>query len=277
MSNIVDKLIKVAKGEIGYCEKATNSQLDSKTANAGYNDWNKYARDLDKKYPNFLNGKKNGGEGYWWCSLWVVWCFIVSYGEKTAHKLLCQPERSLGASCTACMNYYKAAGRWHNRNETPKVGDQVIFQSNGKPCHTGIVVDVDSKYVYTVEGNTTADNTLNANGGCVAEKKYSRTSTYILGYGRPDFDEKPKSLPVLDKKGFKKNNSSKGVATLKQLLLIAYDLKLTTIKVGKGETLGSSAVKAINQILKKWGYRQNGIAGDNFISKLGNIIRKELK
>lgn len=174
------------------------------------------------------------------------------------------------------MNYYKAAGRWHNRNETPKVGDQVIFQINGKPCHTGIVTGVDRKNIYTAEGNTTADNTLNANDGCVAEKEYRRTSTYILGYGRPKYDKKPKSLPVLDKKGFKKYNKSNGVATLKQLLLIAYDLKLTTVKVGEGKTLGSKAVKSINQLLKSWGYRQNGIAGDKFISKLGNLIRKEL-
>ena len=44
----VERLIRTARNEIGYLEKATNSQLDNKTANAGFNDWNKYARDLDK-------------------------------------------------------------------------------------------------------------------------------------------------------------------------------------------------------------------------------------
>lgn len=58
----VEKLLKIALAENGYLEKATNSQLDDKTANAGYNNWNKYARDLDLM--GIYNGKKNG---YHWC------------------------------------------------------------------------------------------------------------------------------------------------------------------------------------------------------------------
>ena len=42
------KLIAIAEAEVGYLEKASNSDLDSKTANAGYNNWTKYARDLYK-------------------------------------------------------------------------------------------------------------------------------------------------------------------------------------------------------------------------------------
>ena len=35
-------LIKIAAAEIGYKEKASNSNLDDKTANAGSNNWTKY-------------------------------------------------------------------------------------------------------------------------------------------------------------------------------------------------------------------------------------------
>lgn len=52
----VKKLIEIAKAEIGYLEKASNYNLDDKTANAGSNNWNKYARDIDTKWPNFYNG-----------------------------------------------------------------------------------------------------------------------------------------------------------------------------------------------------------------------------
>jgi hypothetical protein len=197
--NYAIKVVKIAKNEVGYLEKATNSQLDSKTANAGYNDWNKFARDLDQKYPNFLNGKKNGGSGYWWCAIFVIWCFVEAYGEENAHSLLSQPEKSMGASCTACVNYYKAKGQWHDRSATPKVGDQIIFQSNGSPCHTGIVTKVDNTYVYTVEGNTTSAAGVVANGGCVAEKKYLRTSTYIYGYGRPKYDKESSAVKTKKK------------------------------------------------------------------------------
>jgi peptidoglycan hydrolase-like protein with peptidoglycan-binding domain len=60
----VSKVLAVAVAEIGYKEKASNSQLDDKTANAGSANYTKYARDFDKKYPNWYNGKKNG---FAWC------------------------------------------------------------------------------------------------------------------------------------------------------------------------------------------------------------------
>ena len=63
----VSKLIETARKEKGYLEKASNSQLDSKTANPGKNNWTKYARDLDK-IGNIYNGKKNG---YSWCDIFV--------------------------------------------------------------------------------------------------------------------------------------------------------------------------------------------------------------
>ena len=43
----VEKLIAVARNELGYREKRSNSSLDDKTANAGSGNWMKYARDLD--------------------------------------------------------------------------------------------------------------------------------------------------------------------------------------------------------------------------------------
>ena len=38
----VDKVIEIATAEIGYLEKRTNNRLDSKTANAGQNNYTKY-------------------------------------------------------------------------------------------------------------------------------------------------------------------------------------------------------------------------------------------
>ena len=43
-----DDFVKVAQQYVGYREKATNAQLDSKTANAGHSNWNRFARDLKK-------------------------------------------------------------------------------------------------------------------------------------------------------------------------------------------------------------------------------------
>lgn len=46
-NNAIDTLIVTARKEIGYREKRTERNLDSKTANAGYNNYTKYARDVD--------------------------------------------------------------------------------------------------------------------------------------------------------------------------------------------------------------------------------------
>ena len=42
-------------------------------------------------------------------------------------------------------------------------------------------------YVHTIEGNTSGGSTLVANGGGVHQKKYTLTSSYIQGYGRPAY------------------------------------------------------------------------------------------
>ena len=67
----VENLLKIAEAEVGYLEKKTNSNLNDKTANAGYNNWTKYARDLNNA--GYYNGNKNG---YAWCDCFVDWCFL---------------------------------------------------------------------------------------------------------------------------------------------------------------------------------------------------------
>lgn len=175
----------IALNEEGYLEKRTNDELDSKTANAGYNNWTKYARDLDK-LEGFYNGKKNGFD---WCDMFVDWCFVKAYGREKAQQLLKQPNKSAGAGCTYSMGYYKNAGQFHTQN--PKEGDQIFFGGyRGAPTssHTGIVYKVDNTYVYTIEGNTSGASGVVPNGGGVCRKKYDLNSNYIVGYGRPNYD-----------------------------------------------------------------------------------------
>ena len=178
------KLLDVANAEVGYLEKKTNSNLDSKTANAGYNNYTKYAKEFDTKYPDFYNGKKNG---YAWCDIFVDWCFVKAYGVSNALALLGQPKKSCGAGCTWSAKYFKQIGCFYTK---PEVGDQIFFKdSSGDPCHTGIVYKVDSSKVYTIEGNTSSASGVVANGGAVAKKSYSLTYNKIYGYGRPKYND----------------------------------------------------------------------------------------
>ena len=182
-------IIALAQNEIGYLEKASNSQLDSKTANAGYNNFTKYARDLDN-IPGFFNGPKNG---YPWCTSFYCWLFVKSFGVEQARKMLYLPVNSLAAGCDYALGYYKKNGAFYY---APKAGDQIFFSSSrGGVAHTGLVEKVTTSTVYTIEGNTSTSAGVIANGGGVCRKSYSIGYSRIIGYGRPKYDAE--STPVV--------------------------------------------------------------------------------
>lgn len=176
-----ERLIAAARAEIGYLEKAGNSQLDEKLANPGKNNWTKYARDLDG-FGNIYNGRKNG---YDWCDVFVDWCFMTTFGVSVGMKMLNQMERGLGAGVKYSALYFKNADRFFPSD--PEPGDQIFFGDATGWWHTGIVAEIRDGRVYTVEGNTAGNVGLVGNGGCVAAKSYPLTYKYIKGYGRPDY------------------------------------------------------------------------------------------
>lgn len=199
----VNKVLSIAIAEVGYLEKKTNANLDNKTANAGYNNYTKYARDLDG-IVDFYNGKKNG---YAWCDMFVDWCFVKALGVDRAKELLNQPNKSYGAGCQESGRYYKQINQFFDK---PQKGDQIFFKnSNGYLYHTGLVYDVDDNYVYTVEGNTSSASGVVENGGAVEKKKYKLNYSKIGGYGRPKYKEVQKmefktgveALDYLEKEG----------------------------------------------------------------------------
>lgn len=183
----METVIKIALSQQGYLEKASNSYLDDFKANAGSGNFTKYARDLDA-VPGFYNGKKNG---FPWCDVFVDWVFVQAFGVEKAKKLLCQPDKSLGAGCGYSARYYKAKGQFH---AAPMPGDQIFFlDSAGDVSHTGIVYKTDDTYVYTVEGNTSTASGVVGNGGGVWCKQYVLKDKRIYGYGRPAYGEEVKT------------------------------------------------------------------------------------
>lgn len=178
-----DDVLSIAAGEVGYCEKATNYDLDSKTGNAGNGNYTKYARDLWDATPHFYQGPK---QGYEWCCVFVDWCIYNACGWDAGYaqeaKFYTGP---YGAGVEFAAQYYKAAGAWYDE---PQPGDQVFF---GNYAHTGLVERLDENTVYTIEGNE-------ANRVC--RRSYAKNSSYIKGYGRPayDGDKRPPECPFVD-------------------------------------------------------------------------------
>ena len=169
----ISKVLSIAKAEIGYHEKASNSNLDDKVANSGGANYTKYARDLDR-VTNFYNGAKNG---FAWCDVFFDWLFYTAFGADMAKKLLCQPDSSAGAGCYYSALYYREKGQFHATS--PQPGDQIFFTyAYGEVSHTGIVEAVVGNTVTTIEGNSSDG---------VNRRQYSTGSSNIYGYGRPDW------------------------------------------------------------------------------------------
>jgi peptidoglycan hydrolase-like protein with peptidoglycan-binding domain len=262
------RLIGIAEGEVGYLEKKTNSQLDHDTANAGYNNYTKYARDLNKA--GYYNGNKNG---YAWCDVFVDWCFLqLCNGDaKEAEWLICQTG-DCGAGCTFSAGYYRAAGRFYN---DPMPGDQIFFGVKDDESHTGIVYEVDNSKVYTIEGNTSGASGVVANGGGVFKKSYSRNDSRIVGYGRPRYYEcvieqsktttEEESTVNIELKVLREGSENYTVKALQRMLYaLGYDLGSNPID----GIFGSKTDAAVRAFQKANKLDVDGIVGQDTWTKL---------
>lgn len=94
----INTVIGIAEEEIGYLEKRSNRQLDSKTANAGSGNYTKYWRDIAPSY-----------QAQPWCAGFVSWCFYKAFGLAAARKLLFQSTLPRGE---------RPGGHCHQRQNT---------------------------------------------------------------------------------------------------------------------------------------------------------------
>lgn len=193
--NAIDKLIQIAKNEIGYLEKASNSQLDSKTANAGENNYTKYWRDIKPDY-----------QGQPWCAAFVSWCMAKTFGLDTAKKLL---KHWPYVYCPTMADLFTL-------NSNPKVGDIVIFYRNGTFTHTGIVIKVSGDRFWTVEGNTSGGSTIIANGGGVCQKSYYNSNLPGTKFCTPNYSLVKNTTSDSDSDVIKKQNTRAYIAQIKK-------------------------------------------------------------
>lgn len=162
----INALIACAENEVGYLEKKSNSQLDDKTANAGYNNYTKYWRDV---YPQY--------QAQAWCAAFVSWCMMKTFGLDVAKKLLKHWP----------YVYCPTLGNLFTKYANPQRGDIVIFYRNGTFTHTGLVTKVEGDKFYTIEGNTSAGTSIIANGGGVCAKSYYNSNLPGTKFCRPDY------------------------------------------------------------------------------------------
>lgn len=191
----IDKLIQIAKNEVGYLEKASNSQLDSKTGNAGSANYTKYWRDIKPSY-----------QGQPWCAAFISWCFMKAFGLDNAKKLLKHWP----------YVYCPTLGVLFVKNANPKVGDIVIFKHGDTFTHTGFVTKVAGDRFWTIEGNTSGASGIVANGGGVCQKSYYNSNLPGTKFCTPNYSLVKNTASVSDSDTAKKQNTRAYIAQIKK-------------------------------------------------------------
>lgn len=186
--NYLSKLIDWHKAQIGTKETGNNI--------------NKYADDMAKNFPDFLNGNK---QGYDWCAVYQMDGFCNVYGMDDALKMLNLGKKNLSASCTQLVRKFKSNQSFFT---SPQKGDLIFFDwdKSGDADHVGFVLSIDGNIITTIEGNSS---------DMVKKNTYFVGDTRILGYGRPNYDAEDVT-PAQPSQPEKTNSSSSIVRVLKR-------------------------------------------------------------
>ncbi|MFK0295464.1 peptidoglycan-binding protein [Streptomyces sp. NPDC090442] len=150
------ELIRIAKAEVGYREGYSNGH---------WNNWQRYSPAVPG-----LEWSQNQP----WCSTFVSWAAMKSGNADLFPRT---------ASCATGVAWYRQRGRV---TEYPVIGGPVYFGSGGG-SHVGICIAYTSSTITTVEGNTNSSGSAEGDG--VYLKTRPRKSSYVYGYGIPDYPE----------------------------------------------------------------------------------------
>ena len=183
-----------------YLEKATLAYLDDFQRNAGYNNYTKFARDVN-------SWGQPGCQGQSWCAVYQFWKLVKIFGLKKALQIM-------GGgfyNCRSVTRHAKNNGTW---KKTPKKGALVVFR-NG--THIGSIINYNGSYIYTNEGNTSSSAGVVANGGSCRNKRYRRGDPAIDGYVWINYGTSGESTSVDVASTLKRRPQYVGKVTAKEL------------------------------------------------------------
>lgn len=254
----IKALIQNAENEIGYLEKASNKNLDSKTANAGYNNYTKYWRDV---YPSY--------QAQAWCACFISWLMMKTFGITVAKKLLKHWP----------YVYCPTLGSLFTKHANPEVGDIVIFYRGGTFAHTGLVIAVQGDKFWTIEGNTSGSSGIVANGGGVFKKSYYNSNLPGTKFCRPDYSivtsiiSGGSSTPTTPTKNYMEyGDHGDNVKNLQKKLNKVGVKDNAGNKLAEDGSFGKATEQAVLNFQKKYNLEADGKAGKDTLSKLDAVI-----
>ncbi|MFJ8384751.1 peptidoglycan-binding protein [Streptomyces sp. NPDC094438] len=156
--SLAQNVIRIAKAEKGYQEGWSNGH---------WNNREKYAAQVPG-----LAWVSDDEEP--WCAVFTSWVAMRAGAASLYPRT---------ASCVEGVDWFERRGRF---TEYPVIGGQVFYGSDGG-THTGIVYAYTSDTIFTIEGNTNTNGSAEGDG--VYLRQRPRKSSYVYGYGIPDFPE----------------------------------------------------------------------------------------
>lgn len=274
------------QGTVDY-NKVKASGIDFVIIRAGYG---KYVKQKDPCFDmNYNNAKKAGlNVGVYWYSyadteadarLEAKACLEVIKGKTFEYPIFFDLEeaKQFAKGSAFCNSLVKAFC-----SELEKAGYFAGLYISRSPLQQYIIKDIADKYALWIAEYSSCCNYY----GTYGMWQYSSSGrvpgingNVDMDYSYVDYPEKirskglngfpkptVKSKPTLDSSGFKYGNKTLGVLALKQMLI------KNGYRLDNNNSFGNGTEKAVNDLLKEWGYKQNGIAGTNFIRKLGEKL-----
>ena len=201
-------VVAVAASQVGYIEGDNANGYDGETG--GSTNYTEYG---------YYMGL-TGGSSHAWCAAFCSWCFYAAevtdvdgyYYDTGSGNIWADTYVPAWSSYLIDQGRYKAAYQFRNSysylydaSYVPQPGDLVFFYTAsgdypGWEGHIGLVAYSDGTYVYTLEGNTSSQDGVESEGGGMFFKKYSLTSSSLVGFGSMPY-ETVSGLPEIDYTG----------------------------------------------------------------------------
>jgi len=198
-------VVAVAASQMGYIEGDSAAGYDGETG--GSTNYTEYG---------YYMGL-TGGSSHAWCAAFCSWVFYtaevtdvdggvtnVEDGNIWAHTYVPTWSNYLYANDRyRFSDYYRYSYDYTQASYKPQPGDLIFFTAGYEPLdegHIGLVAYSDDTYVYTLEGNTSSQDGVEAEGGGAFFKKYELSSSSIAGYGVMPY-ETVEGLPEIDYTG----------------------------------------------------------------------------
>lgn len=269
MKTEIERILDVERAEVGYLEKASGKDLDSKTGNAGYSNHTKYWRDLTQEglmtaFGYAPDSGFTGGTNWPYCAAGQCWSFLKALGKARMQELLLHK----GCAFINCETMYNKAKEAKQLLSAPQPGALVLFkQSNGIHGHVEFCYSVSGGIFYTIGFNTSGASGVIANGGGVCEKRYVTAST-AADYFMPKYADSTVAIkpePGISVTRLKKGSSGAAVKEMQEkLLFLGYSLG----SWGADGDFGSATFTALKNFQADHAITVDGIYGEESAREL---------